>query len=268
MRNIINKVDKVNPFKVFTDESAKSEVLPYSYPCENYISIIVSNPVAKYALKKFFDSHIKQDIEKIERESIAVDKKKFPRIYGVLQTCCQKLKISKAPKVMVSNRLRGVNSITIGTDSNPVVLISPMAISSLNNAELSFLIGHELGHIAQRNLICHTVKGALDTVNKWSDVLGPIISDTIEVPLNKWYRCSEYTSDRAGVICCGDFQVAVNLLNNVSLKTNHATTTPWDSYQELSCDHPTIQNRIEELKKIAKNTTIKDSFRRYSSSIQ
>ena len=63
------------------------------------------------------------------------------------------------------------------------------------------MIGHELGHILQKNLICHTIKGLLDNLNSKSEILGPIVSDLIEVPLNQWYRCSEYTADRAGLMC-------------------------------------------------------------------
>jgi Zn-dependent protease with chaperone function len=254
---------------IFPDDTAiDSDVLPYSYPCENYISKIVSNSIIKYALEKFFDSHIAEDIRKIDIESFKVNEKSFPETYGILQTCCQRLEITNIPKLAVSTRLKGVNSITVGTDHDPMILISPIAIASLNKAELSFLIGHELGHIAQKNLICHTVKGALDAFNKWSEAIGPIISGLIEVPLNRWYRCSEFTSDRAGVICCEDLQTAVSLLKKISMKLNQTTTSIWDSYLELSSDHPTLRNRIDELEKIRKNKVLKDSFERYYSSIK
>lgn len=248
MPDILDKVEKVIPFRKFVDKSANAEILPYAYPCENYISIVVSNPASKYALKKFFDSKIKEEIEAIIRESVEITQRSFPRVYSLFKDCCNKLGIHDSTMIAISTRLRGLNSITVGTDEKPVILLSPSSVSRLKNAELSFLMGHELGHIAQKNLICHTVKGALDAFNKWSDALGPIAADMIEVPLNKWYRCSEFTSDRAGLICCGDLSIALGVFNMISMG-NSRITTPWDSFQELSSDHPTLKNRIAELKK-------------------
>lgn len=252
MPDILNKVEKAIPFRKFADESTKSEMLTYAYPCENYISIVVSNPASKYSLKKFFDSKIKSEIDSIVKESIEVTQKSFPRIYLIFKNCCDKLNILRHPKIAISMRLRGINSLTVGTDENPIILISPLAASKLKNSELSFLIGHELGHVAQGNLICHTIKGALDTFSKWSDALGPIVSDMIVVPLNRWYRCSEFTSDRAGLICCGDLMVALGVFNKVSNGSRDRLTV-WDNFMELSSDHPTLKNRIEELKKFRLN---------------
>lgn len=248
MPDILNKVEKAIPFRKFAVESAKSESLPYAYPCENYISIVVSNPMSKYTLKKFFDSRIKEKIESIIEDSVEITTKSFPRVYSIFKDCCDKLGIQDSLMIAISTRLKGINSITVGTDEKPVILLSPSAVSRLKNAELSFLIGHELGHIAQKNLICHTVKGALDTINNWSDALGPLVADMIEVPLNRWYRCSEFTSDRAGLICCGDLSIALGVFSKASIG-NSRIMTPWDSFHELSSDHPKLQNRIAELKK-------------------
>lgn len=172
-----------------------------------------------------------------------------------MKHCCETLSIENTPKYYICPKLKGINSLTVGDDENPALLISPLAVANLSNGELSFIIGHELGHVAQKNLICHTVKGALDTISKWSDALGPIIADLIEVPLNRWYRCSEYTADRAGLLCCGNMQSALSVFAKAS-RQKKSISSIIVSYNELSCDHPTISNRIKELKKYAQNYSV------------
>lgn len=257
IQDIVQKVDlkKINPFSQ-TSYAKESGKLDYAYPCENYISIVVSNPAAKYSLKKFFDSKIKSELAKIVDESIAVTAKSSPRLYGIIQYCCEILSIDNTPQYYICPKLKGVNSLTVGDDENPALLISPLAVAKLSNSELSFIIGHELGHVAQKNLICHTVKGALDTMSKWSDALGSIVAELIEVPLNRWYRCSEYTADRAGLLCCGSIQSALSVFDKASHQKKSINSI-FDSYNELSCDHPIISNRIKELKKFFLNNTVK-----------
>lgn len=257
IQDIVKKIDlkKINPFNQ-TLTPKESEVLAYAYPCENYISVVISNPASKYSLKKFFDSKIRAELSQIVNDSIEITAKSSPRVSGVIKHCCETLSIDNTPKYYICPKLKGINSMTVGDDETPVLLISPAAVAKLNNSELSFIIGHELGHIAQKNLICHTIKGALDTMSKWSDALGPIVAELIEVPLNRWYRCSEYTADRAGLICCGNLQSALNVFEKASIDKK-STSPIIDSYNELTCDHPTVANRIMELKRYYQKSFMK-----------
>lgn len=257
IQDIVKKVDlkKINPFRQ-TSSANESENLDYAYPCENYISVVISNPASKYSLKRFFDSKIKSELAKIVGDSIEVTAKSSPRLYGIIRHCCVILSIDNKPKYYICPKLKGINSLTVGDDENPALLISPLAVANLSNSELSFIIGHELGHVAQKNLICHTVKGALDTMSKWSDALGPVVTELIEVPLNKWYRCSEYTADRAGLLCCGNIQSALSVFDKAS-RHKKSVSSIFDSYNELSCDHPIISNRIKELQKFSLNNSVK-----------
>lgn len=234
--------------KKFKLETVQTASLDFAYPCNNYIGTIISNPFIKYTLRKFFDTSIKKEIETIISESSELTYKNSPRFYKIYEHCQKCLKIETRPRVYVSTRLLGINTVTIGTDSSPIILISPLTLIKLEDQQLSFMIGHELGHVAQGNLICHSVKGALDSMKKWSEVFGSPISELIETPLNHWYRCTEYTADRAGLICCGNLEHALSLFENIfpkdSMHSNSLT-----NYMEMDNDHPTNLNRIAELKK-------------------
>ena len=44
----------------------------------------------------------------------------------------------------------------------------------------------------------------LDELLEEATELTALVLDTIEVPLKRWCRCSEFNADRAGYLCCKD----------------------------------------------------------------
>lgn len=128
-----------------------------------------------------------------------------------------------------------------------------MATIRLNEKELRFILGHELGHHQQGNLVCHTVNGLLDTFNTSSEIFGPMISDTIEVPMKRWCRQSEFNADRAGYICCGDIDAVTNLFLKLGMES---VCSAYKEYKELEDAHPHLQTRFTELKKIHKTIKV------------
>lgn len=223
----------------------KEEQLPYAYPCENYLDKILSNVIVRKALRKFADDKCKKQIEEICKEGLIVSEKSFPRLNSILNYCYNELGVNKYPKVYVTNRLTGVNALSIGSDDNPIVLMSPMSVAVLTEEEMKFMIGHEIGHLLQNNLECHTLKGMLDNVNDKSEIIGPMISDMIEVPLNQWYRCAEYTADRAGLICCKDINAVRKLFGRFhGMKEKNSSI---ENFYELQHTHPLLEKRLKEL---------------------
>ena len=222
----------------------KENKLPYAYPCENYLDKILSNVLVRKALRKFTDDKCKNKIEEICKDCLVVYEKSFPRLNYVLNYCYKELGVNKYPKVYVTDKLTGVNALSIGSDDNPIVLISHQAVAVLTEEELKFMIGHEIGHLLQNNLECHTLKGMLDNVNDKSEIIGPMISEIIEVPLNQWYRCAEFTADRAGLICCKDINTVKKLFGRYGMKENNSSI---ENFYELAHTHPLLEKRLKEL---------------------
>ena len=225
--------------------SQKKDIpLSYAYPCNNYISSILSNVLVRKSLQAFTDKYCTEQIENIKSSSLLVTKNNYPRCYDVLQSCYKSLNIEDFPEVYITNRLRGINALSVGTDSSSIILVSCKAVISLSEGELKFMIGHELGHIIQKNLECHTAKGLLDNLNNKSEILGPIVSDMIEVPLNQWCRANEYTADRAGYLCCKNMESVYSLFSKIG---NDNTKTVYSNYMEIYREHPYIKDRIDRI---------------------
>ncbi len=236
-------VESVKTSKLLSQK--KEAPLPYAYPCDNYMDSILSNSLVRKSLQLFADKYCKEQIQNIKSTGQLVSKVNYPQFYDILQSCYKSLNVEEIPEVYITNQLKGINALSVGTDNAPIILISRKAVISLSDGELKFMIGHELGHILQKNLMCHTIKGLLDNLNSKSEILGPIVSDLIDVPLNQWYRCAEYTADRAGLICCR----RINTVQSLFLKMSSSimTLSQFDSYKELGHCHPLYKNRIEKL---------------------
>lgn len=226
----------------------KEAPLPYAYPCDNYMDSILSNGLVRKTLQLFADKYCKEQILDIKSTGQLVSQATYPHFYDILQSCYKSLSVEEIPEVYITNKLKGINALSVGTDSAPIILISRKSVISLSDGELKFMIGHELGHILQKNLMCHTIKGLLDNLNSKSEILGPIVSDLIEVPLNQWYRCAEYTADRAGFICAKSITHIRSLFERLC-NTTIKETNQIARYFELSNIHPMYNNRINQLEK-------------------
>ncbi len=222
----------------------KESALPYAYPCKNYIDAILSNGLVRKTLQLVSDKYCREQIQQLKASGILVTADTYPHFHGVLVECCDALDVVEEPEVYVTNRLQGINALTVGTDDKPIILVSPKSVITLSDGELKFMLGHELGHILQKNLMCHTIKGMLDNLQDKSVILGTMVWDLIEIPLKEWYRCAEYTADRAGLICCKDIKFVYHLANNLN---SFQVTNREVDFIELYKIHPFIDKRIKNL---------------------
>lgn len=237
MRNSVKALETLS--------TKKEKTLSYAYPCDNYMDKILSIAIVRKALQLFADKYCAKQILDIKADGLLVTESNCPNLYNAFKECCKILDIKEKPKLYISQKLNGINALSVGTDKEPMILISRKSTICLPETELKFLLGHELGHILQKNLMCHTIKGMLDNLNDKSEILGPIVSDLVEVPLNQWYRCAEYTADRAGLICCKDIELVGKLFNRFGKNYDHISAI--DSYLELRISHPLLANRYKEL---------------------
>ncbi len=66
-----------------------------------------------------------------------------------------------------------------------------------------FIIGHEVGHIKSNHMLYHMMA---QVINLFIDSLpgGTLIAGGLQYALYYWNRMSEFTADRAGLLCCQD----------------------------------------------------------------
>lgn len=166
---------------------------------------------------------------------IVIDSNNFPEIYDILRHCCKTLGV-KIPHAVVSARMPGINAYASGTVETPYLLISDLASHLLTKEELTFIIGHECGHLAMEHLVYHFIGNSMYHLSKMLPVIGPLLVQLVNLPINTWKRYSEITADRAGFLCCGDLKTAQRALMKLESAFANVSEVELDTYIEQSLE--------------------------------
>ena len=201
------------PWKV----ANKTSCLPdYIYPCDNYIDIILNNSLMRKILREIATQYYGKQIKEVIANGTRLRKKNFPILWKNYQHCCDTLHIENIPSTYITTKLSGINAFSAESANEAVILLSPQVAIRLTESEQCFLLGHELGHIQQGHLAAHSIQGLLHDLNKRVELLGLFTKDLLNAPLNRWYRISEFTADRAGFLC-SHVQVGTGLFRRIRL---------------------------------------------------
>ena len=143
--------------------------------------------------------------------AIRVDERQFTRLHDVYTEACTVLDVEQVPELyVVANPF--LNAQTIGLDK-PVIVVNSALLYALDDDELRFVLGHELGHVASGHAVYRTILLLLTTLSTTflSIPLGGLGLRAIMAALTEWYRKSELSGDRAGLLACQDPDAALRV---------------------------------------------------------
>jgi Zn-dependent protease with chaperone function len=153
----------------------------------------------------------KHGVERVMRlvntgSHIRVTPDNFPDIYKLLEEACANIFLKDIPELYIRWSY-DVNACAIGSQ-NPIIILDSGAIDLLSDDELLWLIGHEAGHIKSGHMLYHDMSLIIpilgDIVGSATLGIGGLVSSGLELALLYWYRMSELTADRAGLLACQD----------------------------------------------------------------
>ncbi|HEX4628569.1 MAG TPA: M48 family metallopeptidase, partial [Gemmatimonadales bacterium] len=97
-----------------------------------------------------------------------------------------------------------VNAGAYGMD-HPFIVINSGALNLLDDDEMRVLLGHELGHVMSGHALYHTILVLIVFVGmNFLPFLAGIVLAPIQFALLEWFRKSELSSDRAGLLAAQD----------------------------------------------------------------
>ena len=138
-----------------------------------------------------------------------INAQSVPHLYAQLQDDCKILGIEEIP-ILSAFWEYFISSDSVGGTPNRIVLTSG-AVDLLQNEELDFLLGHELGHI-----VCGHKPYQMLLEMLYSSFINDVdhfnLASIIKMPLLEWFRVSHYTADRMGLLCCQDINVAISTM--------------------------------------------------------
>lgn len=133
--------------------------------------------------------------------NLKVTKDNYPKIYEYLVEACRILDLQQVPELYITWGY-DINACTIGAE-NPIIVLNSGLIDLCDNDEILFIIGHEVGHIKSQHMLYHlmaqVINWGIDTIPG-----GSLVASGLQFALYYWSRMSEFTADRAGLMCCQD----------------------------------------------------------------
>lgn len=156
----------------------------------------------------YINKHISERLYSIQYtgSNIKYTKASYPKIYEYLDYACDILDIKKRPD-LYSCWDYSINAFTVGSE-NPLIVLNSGVLDLCDDDEIMFIIGHELGHIKSNHMVYHMMARLINIVINQIP-FGNIAAAPLQFALDYWDRMSEFTADRAGLLCCQNKDAAV-----------------------------------------------------------
>ena len=154
-----------------------------------------------------------------------------------------------------------LNAYTFGLDTPKVVVLYSALLQVMDRDELSFILGHELGHVALGHTWLNSLVGGIAGIPSSSSA-GILLT----MAFLWWNRACEYSADRAGLLACGKPEKAISALVKLAAGPQADTqmelaqayrridaeddTLLGSLYQALAT-HPMLIRRIRQIRKYA-----------------
>lgn len=186
--------------------------------------------------------------------AVKVYTKQFPEIYKLFREHAIALGIPSAS--LYIKQAPTLNAVTMGVSRCTVVLHSAL-VEQLSLEELSFVLGHELGHFQAGHTKISQVFNPLGNIS--NNIIGQIIN----LIFGYWQRLAEYSCDNCGLVLTKNIDVAITTQIKLAIGKSLFDKLDMDAYinqikksqnstvrlsEALAlASHPLTANRISNL---------------------
>jgi Zn-dependent protease with chaperone function len=179
-----------------------------------------------------------------------------PELLPLIQVNSTRLQVEPVNVFIVpSNQL---NAYTFGMDSPKAIVLYSSLFKIMDQDEIQFILGHEMGHVKLGHTWLNTLVGGMAGIP--SSIGAAAI---MELSFRWWNRACEYSADRAGVLASGKPGKAISALvklevgpiartqAGIQAAIQHLEAEDDDilsNLEELLASHPMIAKRVEQIR--------------------
>ncbi len=189
------------PRRVLTDISA----VTWEHPADRAaLQSLRAVPGFDEAVRKIVGFFGERGIRLVfQANAVRVGPHQFPRLHTLMTEVTTTMNWPKQPELYVS-QTPVVNASAVGVD-DPFIVVHSATLKLLDEDETRVLLGHELGHIMSGHALYRTVT-LLILLFGFQNLpfLAGLALLPIKLALLEWYRKSELSADRAGLLASQD----------------------------------------------------------------
>ena len=181
--------------------------------------------------------------------AVRVGPKQYPLINKVYEEALEALDMKERPELYIS-QTPFVNAGAVGVDK-PFITLNSGTVQLMNEEEVRFILGHELGHILSDHVLYKTMLAILMRIgiNSFGIPFGGVAMFAVLAALTEWHRKSEVSCDRAGLLVVQDKDVAYNTLMKMAGGTS-ATQTNVDEFIKQAEEYEAGGNVLDSVIKL------------------
>ena len=181
--------------------------------------------------------------------AVRASEDQFPTLYHDLLDGCYILDLPKVPELYITQDPE-VNAMAIGMDK-PFVVITSGMVDLMDEDEIRFVIGHELGHVLSGHAVYRTMLFYLLALAARLSFfpLAWIGFRAVIWGLEEWFRKSELSCDRAGLLAAQDVDAARRTLMKMAGGKNISELSS-DAFHEQAREYDAVPDIRDSLLKL------------------
>jgi Zn-dependent protease with chaperone function len=180
--------------------------------------------------------------------SVRASEQQFPELYQSMLDGCYILDLPTVPELFITQSPL-VNAMTLGADK-PFMVITTGMVDLMDAEEMRFVIGHELGHVLSGHAVYRTMLyHLLNLVTRlaWLPIVLP--AKGVIWALEEWYRKSELSCDRAGLLAGQDVEAGRRALMKTAGGSRLVEFNP-DAFHQQAREYDAVPDVREGLLKL------------------
>ncbi|MFA5618036.1 MAG: M48 family metalloprotease [Syntrophorhabdaceae bacterium] len=177
----------------------------------NYLKKI---PLADKIVKMIYDNGLDAAQKILQTGSyFKITASSYPKLHDIFLESCKNLNIRSIPKFYLKRDELNAYATNV---QDPIVTITTDVVEYLSEQEMKFVIGHELGHIQCQHIMYTEIAQNLPFILQYGGNIAKMLSQPLQLAIMRWYRKSEFSCDRAGLLNCREIKDAISAIAKIS----------------------------------------------------